>query len=235
MLSRRAPRALRYALRRALRRRLWRAGRAGSSANRTRGILLRVMFASMALYLALSLAVARARPTVAMLARSEAGNFVIREINAIIEDEIGRGGLDYGKLVALEKDSAGRVTALVTNMALINSVCARITGGITKRALNTTSTGASIPLGNVIGGMLLSGRGPEVPIKIQSITNVRARFVNDFSDAGINQTRHTLSLIISAHIDILVPGNETQTDVTTRVAVAETIIVGTVPRVYTIH
>jgi sporulation protein YunB len=187
----------------------------------------------MALYLALSLSVAHARPTVATLARAEARGFVIREINAVIGDEIARGGLEYGKLVALEKDSAGRVTALVTNMALINSACARITSAVTKRPFNTTTAGASIPLGSVIGGMLLSGRGPELPIKIQSITDVSARFANDFSDAGINQTRHTLSLTISARIDILVPGNEVRTDVTTRVAVAETIIVGDVPRVYT--
>jgi sporulation protein YunB len=190
------------------------------------------MFAAMAVYLALSASVANARPSVAKLARSEASDYVVREINSVIEDEIARGGLDYGKLVALEKDGAGRVTALVTNMAQINLVCARITNGIIHRALNTVDSGASISLGSIIGGMLLSGRGPEFPIKIQSITNVRTEFTNEFSDAGINQTRHTLSLIISAHLDVLVPGNETTADLSTKVAVAETIIVGTVPNIY---
>jgi sporulation protein YunB len=190
------------------------------------------MFIAMALYLALSASVANARPAVAKLARSEASDFVVRAINEVIEDEIARGGLDYGKLVALEKDGAGRVTALVTNMAQINLVCARITNGIIHRAMNTVDSGASISLGSIIGGMLLSGRGPELPIKIQSITNVRTEFTNEFSDAGINQTRHTLSLIISAHLDVLVPGNETGADISTKVAVAETIIVGTVPNIY---
>jgi sporulation protein YunB len=190
------------------------------------------MFIAMAVYLALSVSVANARPSVAKLARSEASDYVVREINSVIESEIERGGVDYDKLVALEKDGSGRVTALVTNMALVNTLCARITSGIAERAINTIDTGASVSLGSVIGGILLSGRGPELSIKIQSITNVRTQFINDFSDAGINQTRHTLSLVISAQLDILVPGNETRAEVTTQVTVAETIIVGAVPRVY---
>ncbi|MDR2664656.1 MAG: sporulation protein YunB [Oscillospiraceae bacterium] len=215
------------ALRRALRPRRAAAARVGA-----RAVLLRLLFVAMALYIALSVSVANARPTVAKQAVSEACDYVAREINEAIEEEIASGGLDYGKLVALEKDVSGRVTALVTNMAQVNLVCARITNGIIRRGMNTVDTGASIALGSIIGGVLLSGRGPEFPIKIQSITNVRTQFTNEFSDAGINQTRHTLSLIISAHIDVLVPGNETGADLTTKVAVAETIIVGSVPNVY---
>ncbi|MDR3278574.1 MAG: sporulation protein YunB, partial [Oscillospiraceae bacterium] len=73
---------------------------------------------------------------------------------------------------------------------------------------------------------------PNIPVRIQSVTDVSSRFTNEFSAEGINQTRHKIMLEIAVDIDILVPGGHTKAAVTTQVAIAETIIVGAVPNVY---
>jgi sporulation protein YunB len=174
----------------------------------------------------------RAKPIVAILAKAEARDFVLRAVNGVIEDEAENGSLDYERLVTLDKDDAGNVTALVTNMALINTLQARISSNVAKNVLNVVDADLSIPLGNVFGGMLFPGRGPNIPVRIQSVTDVSSRFVNEFSAEGINQTRHKIMLEIAVDIDILVPGGHTKAAVTTQVAIAETIIVGAVPNVY---
>ena len=183
-----------------------------------------------ALFVAVS--AARARPIVELLAQSEAREFVKKAIGEAVSEEMKSGGLRYENLVTFEKNKEGNITALVTNTVLVNVLQTKIAKGVRENVINVIDTNMKIPLGSVTGGVLLSGRGPGIPVRIQSITNVKSEFINEFSAAGINQTLHKISLCITADIDIIVPGNYFKTDVTTTVAVAETIIVGSVPNVY---
>jgi sporulation protein YunB len=94
-------------------------------------------------------------------------------------------------------------------------------------------TDIKIPIGNAVGGVIFTGRGPSFTVKILSVASVQTRFTNSFENAGINQTRHKIMLEVSAVINLYVPGTrETTTTVTTLVEVAETVIVGQVPNVY---
>jgi len=86
-----------------------------------------------------------------------------------------------------------------------------------------------IPLGNIIGGSLLSGRGPGIGFRVVTLGNPSATFSNQFVTAGINQTKHQIMLEIEIHVNILVPGHATRETITTQMLVAETVIVGEVP------
>ena len=198
-----------------------------------RRVLIRSLIA-LALILALFIySAARVRPVIAVRAQSEAREFVILAINAAISDEVGDGSLEYGKLVTLEKDGRGNITALVTNSALINILQTRISSNVVARVENVVDANMGIPIGSAFGGVLTMGRGPRIPVKIQSVTNVNTRFTNEFSSAGINQTRHKIMLEIFVEIDIGLPGDRVKAGVTSEVAIAETVIVGVVPNVYT--
>ncbi|MDR0839392.1 MAG: sporulation protein YunB [Oscillospiraceae bacterium] len=176
--------------------------------------------------------VARVKPIVAVLAKAEAREYVVRAINDAVETEVSGGKLRYGELVTLEKDSNGAITALVTDMAKINVLQSRISNQVATNIVNVISSKMSVPLGDAVGGILFAGRGPRVPIKVESVTDVRTQFVNDFSSGGINQTRHKITLSVTADIVILIPGGRTSAVVASDVAVAETVIVGNVPNVY---
>jgi sporulation protein YunB len=176
--------------------------------------------------------VARVKPIVAVLAKAEAREYVVRAINDAVETEVSGGKLRYGELVTLEKDSNGAITALVTDMAKINVLQSRISNQVATNIVNVISSKMSVPIGDAVGGILFAGRGPRVPIKVESVTDVRTQFVNDFSSGGINQTRHKITLSVTADIVILIPGGRTGAVVTSDVAVAETVIVGNVPNVY---
>lgn len=172
-------------------------------------------------------------PIMQKLAAAKVTDVVMYSINAVIDDEISKGTFDYNQIVSFEKDDDGTISALVTNMALVNRLQSGISMKIVDAVENQIVTDMRIPIGNAVGGVLFSGRGPSIPVKVLSVANAQTKFSHEFSEAGINQTRHKIMIDISVDIDMFIPGTKpTQTNVTTQVEVCETIIVGRVPNVY---
>ena len=78
----------------------------------------------------------------------------------------------------------------------------------------------------------MSGRGPEIEIKIVPIGNVKAVTKSKFSSAGVNQTLHQITTEIDINAMAIIPGFSTEITVHTEYILAETMIVGTVPNTY---
>ena len=152
---------------------------------------------------------------------------------AAINDAVDSGRVDYGRLVSFDKDAEGRVTALKSNMAEFNRLQAAIADDILQRMAEVSTTDLSIPIGTLTGSPLLAGRGPCLHVRMQSVGTATARFDNQFSSSGINQTRHRIILDVDVHVSILLPGLTTYTKVSNEISVAETVIVGGVPETYT--
>ena len=91
------------------------------------------------------------------------------------------------------------------------------------------TTGLGIPVGSLILPELLSGRGPQIPVQILSIRNSDGSFESHFTEAGINQTMHKLTMEVIIDVSVLVLGSAESFTVSSHVVVAETIIVGQVP------
>ncbi len=181
----------------------------------------------------LLLVIVRLTPTVREMAVSAARNSVTSAVNGAIGALMSEGELRYGDLISFEKDGEGRVTALVCDMVRANALKTRITEDIIKSLSDGRGTDIGIPLGNLIGGSILSGKGPDIPVRIISVSSVETDFKNAFSASGINQTRHRLMISVDVQVDVMVPGSVMQTEVSTTVAVAESVIVGSVPESYT--
>ena len=178
-------------------------------------------------------AVLHMRPIVVDLATARTSNMVNRIVVAAINDAVDSGRIDYGRLVSFDKDANGHVTALKSNMAEFNRLQASISDDILQRMADVSTTDLSIPIGTLTGSPLLAGRGPCLHVRMQSVGTATARFDNQFSSAGINQTRHRILLDVDVHVSILLPGLTTYTKVANEISVAETVIVGGVPDTYT--
>lgn len=178
-------------------------------------------------------AVLHMRPIVVDLATARTSNMVNRIVVAAINDAVDSGRIDYGRLVSFDKDANGHVTALKSNMAEFNRLQASISDDILQRMADVSTTDLSIPIGTLTGSPLLAGRGPCLHVRMQSVGTATARFDNQFSSAGINQTRHRILLDVDVHVSILLPGLTTYTKVSNEISVAETVIVGGVPDTYT--
>ena len=136
---------------------------------------------------------------------------------------------DY--FVSFEKNAAGEVTAISSNMSRINALSAHILDSIVGVTENHTLT-VEIPVGNLSGVSLLMGRGPKIPIRIIVLTSSRVEFNNSIVTAGINQTKHQINLEVIVDIDILIPWDTESAQVQTEVLIADTIVVGKVPDTY---
>ena len=186
------------------------------------------------LLLALTVAVVlHMKPVVVDLATARTSNAVNRIVVAAVNDAVDSGRIDYEQLVDFDKDAEGHVTALRSNMAAFNRLQASIADDILQRMAEVSSTDLAIPIGTLTGSPLLAGRGPCLRVRMQSVGTATARVDNQFSSAGINQTRHRIILDVDVHVSILLPGLTTYTKVSNEISVAETVIVGGVPETYT--
>ena len=149
--------------------------------------------------------------------------------NDAIAKQIANGNIAYDRIVYFEKDLDGRITALKTNIGEVNRLKTDILNIINDEILALDSTDLGIPLGSLFLPEFISGKGPEIPLHIIAIRNSDAVFESHFSEAGINQTLHQVTMVVSVDVAVLVLGKTDTFTMTSEVVVAETVIVGAVP------
>ena len=171
----------------------------------------------------------RYRDVIRELAETQVKNTTSDLTNDAIAKQIDTGNIQYDRIVYFEKDLEGRITALKTNIGEVNRLKTDTLNVINDEILALDTDDIGIPMGSLILPEVLSGRGPEIPIKILSIRNSDASFSSNFTQAGINQTLHQLNMSVSVDVTVLVLGQTTEFTVSSQVVVAETIIVGAVP------
>ena len=193
---------------------------------RTMTVLLIASFALLLMFRS------RYQDVIRELAETQVKNTTSDLANDAIAKQIADGIIQYDRIVYFEKDLDGRITALKTNMSEVNRLKTDILNIINDeiRALDTSDIG--IPLGSLFFPELFSGKGPAIPVHILAIRNSDAGFASDFSQAGINQTLHQLTMQVSVDVAVLVLGKTSSFTITSEVVVAETVIVGAVPDTY---
>ena len=174
----------------------------------------------------------RYRDVVTDLARTMVMNSTSDLTNEAIAKQIEAENIAYDRIILLEKDLDGRITALKTNISEVNRLKTEILDIINHEILSLDTSDIGIPLGSLFLPELLSGKGPAIPVHILSIRNSDADFVSQFSQAGINQTLHRLNMEVSVDVAVLVLGKTNSFTMSSQVVVAETVIVGDVPQTY---
>lgn len=173
------------------------------------------------------------KPVMTSMASARVSNLVNRIVSAAVNEAVENGDIDYQNFVIFEKDETGHITALRSNVAEVNRMQGQITDEILHRLSEVATSELEIPLGTLTGSALLAGRGPSLFVRMQAVGSASAAFRNQFTAAGINQTRHQIFLDVDVYMSILLPGMKTSTRVSNEIAVAETVIVGGVPDTYT--
>ncbi len=163
------------------------------------------------------------------LTKTQVTNSTSDLINDAIAEQIATGKIEYDRIVYFEKDLEGKITALKTNIGEVNKLKTDTLNIINDEILSNEHSQIGIPLGSLFLPELLSGKGPEIPVKILSIRNSDANFESSFTHAGINQTMHQLRMCVLIDVSVLVLGKTVSFTVESDVVIAETIIVGTVP------
>ncbi len=174
----------------------------------------------------------RYRDVIRELAETQVKNTTSDLTNDAIARQLADGVVQYDRIVYFEKDLQGKITALKTNIGEVNRLKTDILNIINDEILALDDTDIGIPLGSLFLPELLSGRGPCIPVRILSIRNSDAVFLSNFTQAGINQTLHQVTMEVSIDVAVLVLGQTASFTMTSQVVVAETVIVGQVPETF---
>ena len=200
-----------------------------------RRALVKVLFLAFfaALLTLLIVGTGQMRSILTRLATTRVSSTVNRLVSETINDAVKKGTFQYDQMISFEKDKNGAITAVKSNMTEFNRLQAEILKDILGKVSEVSTRELSIPIGTLTGTSLLAGRGPGITVRMQSVGSSTAVLENEFTSAGINQTKHRILLKVDVSVSILLPGFITATKVSNSVTVAETIIVGAVPDSYT--
>ena len=149
------------------------------------------------------------RRTTRMQGNILASKALSESVLSVIEES----GLSYSELCQISYDENGKIASMVT----------------ATDALSGKQNTVSLPLGTLIGTELLSGRGPNIPLRISALGYVQAACSSEFSSAGVNQTQHRIVVTVTATVNVYVPFYADNFTVTREFFIAETILVGEVP------
>lgn len=197
-----------------------------------RKISLLILFLMILFSVAFLLFRSRYHTAICSLAETQIRNATSDLINDAIDQQIENGSIQYDRIVYFEKDLEGRITALKTNMSEVNRLKTAILNLINNEILAMDTSDLGIPMGSLVLPEMWSGRGPMIPVNILSIRNSDASFASSFTEAGINQTLHKLTLSVLVDVTVLVLGETMVFTVVSEVVVAETVIVGQVPNTF---
>ena len=118
------------------------------------------------------------------------------------------------------------------NVITINEIISDIPIKIQEELEKKENSKFNISIGNLIGSRLLSGRGPQIEIKMSTIGNLDTDLRSEFIAAGINQTLHKIYLEVECQVVILTPFDTIEEKIINQVLLAESVIVGTTPDTY---
>ena len=171
------------------------------------------------------------RPTILSLSEARLRAIAVKSMNEAVRETVG-SGVTYTDLINIQKDKEGNIALISANAVLMNNLAANTAIAAQDKILNIGEQGIKIPIGTILGGQLMSGRGPAVVVRVEPVGSVTTDFMTEFEAAGINQTRHKIYLVLNASVRILI-GNSSQTvEISSQVLISETIIIGDVPQSY---
>ena len=153
-------------------------------------------------------------------------------INSAIYEVFSQKNENFNNLVELDKDTEGAISALTTNTIEMNKLRAEISNTLEEKLKDIDEEYIKIPLGNILGNDIFSGLGPDISIKIRPLGLAHVDFYDNFEACGINQSRHTVYISAKVDISVITTSTKTSKQVFSKIPVAETVIVGAVPKFY---
>ena len=137
-----------------------------------------------------------------------------------------------GRYTEINFDPSGKVTALSVDNTAVNLLVSELTGIVVETLSSFSSPEFGIPLGNVFSDVLLSGRGPSIPVKPVLAGNAATKIDTVLQSVGINQSLHRVSVTFDIPVMYLAPFETVTDSLRFELVLSETLIVGDVPLVY---
>lgn len=169
---------------------------------------------------------ARLHEPIRALSEHRFANAVQTVVNKAVSDALEERP---GALVTMQTDGDGALSTLTADTSALNRIRSNALEDILCNVNKLDSVDLGVPLGDLTGLTLWMGRGPVLPVRVVGESSASARISSTFSDAGINQTVHRLTLEVTVDATLLLPGGQDKVSATVSVPLSETVVVGEVP------
>lgn len=199
----------------------------GFSRRRTPGRWLVLALAALLVWAALDVALWRPLRVMALL---EARAAALSAVNRVVQAEIV--GVTYGDLVRVVPDDQGRVAMLQADTAAMNRLVSRTASTVESEFRRLRASRIHVPLAYALRLAYLGSVGPRLPVAVLPEGLATAEVQHDFREAGINQTRHLITIEVRAQVRVVFPFVSEEMEVSARLPLAEAVIVGPVPFAY---
>jgi len=150
-----------------------------------------------------------------------------------IEKVMAQENITYDSLSVLSKDDAGKICAISTDTILLSRLQSLVLLDISGKLGDFSGRSVRVALGSLTKFAPLFDLGPRIPVRLTAAGSVTARVNSEISGAGINQTRHHIAMEIAIPIEIFVGLSRASCEVSVKVPVAETVVIGNIPQNYT--
>ena len=171
------------------------------------------------------------KPILEQVAAQQVHLAVVRLINEAVYDQLGNG-VAYQQLINVSTDAEGRVTLMQPDTVKITRLVTSIARDLEEKLSSLSREDIKVPLGLLTGNALLADKGPNLTMALLPLGSVSVNIHDEFSAAGINQTRHSIMLDIVVDMGILMPFQTTFTQISDTLPIVESVIVGPIPETY---
>ena len=196
--------------------------------------ILFVIFLSFAAFLGafvvVSFLVFRFRPVFQEKAECAAKNKANYIINNAVDAAIS--GINADGFVNIMLGENNEISSINTDTLALNSIKTKIYDNLIRYFAESGSSTVYIPIGSLTKYPALQGMGCKIPVRIVFDTNFSVDFSEKLTDAGINQVYYETYIETVANFDIISALMISETTVTSKIPVSQTLIVGTVPTHY---
>ena len=166
------------------------------------------------------------------IAENQVVNAASDAIYRAVTRQLQTGSVDYSRIIQLEKDDSGRISALNTDMEQIATLKAEVLTLLDEEISRMDDKEISVPVGSLLFPTFFAGRGFRLPVRVIALNSTNADFYSSISSLGINQSVQQIRITFTVSLSFLTPVGISDTDVTSHVLAAQTILLGDVPESY---
>jgi len=174
----------------------------------------------------------RIAPMLRKLAENQVVNAASDAIFRAVSRQLQSGSVDYGRIIGLEKDANGKISALTTDMEQLARLKSEILELLDEEIAAMDDDELSVPVGSLLLPTFFAGRGFSLPVRLIALNSTNADFYSSISSLGINQSVQQIRITFTVSLTFLTPAGISDTDVTSDVLAAQTILLGDVPESY---
>lgn len=131
--------------------------------------------------------------------------------------------------LTIHYDLSERITAISIHSDKVTLLASEMSIRLLSTLDSYESSAFGIPIGNLTGSVLLSGKGPSISVRPIAIGNIGYEMQSSLQSAGINQTLHKVSIHFVLSVRYLTPIDAYSDTLSFDIVLAETLVVGDVP------